>query len=777
MKKSFFTTFIVLFFSFILCWTFVTPTVFAVEPYNVLKDQSPEQAVDTINKSKILYLDGSSLTQWNSMSRDQQINALKTNPNKYLAGDVPNSFWSNPVGNTIAEAKKVASELNPLAALGKVFTNIISSAGVAILGLANLILGLTGQFFDKILEYTVTTDTLYNTIKEPISNAWKILRDLANIAIVFSLLYLAIRTILNGNGFADTKTLAGVLVAAILINFSLFFTTLAFNTSNFVAKSIASQITFSGGDGSQSISANIARMIGTKDAINKLWNNSLFQLDPALQQNELNVAFNDLRSGILAALTMVVLIVILAVAAVLLLYRFFLFTLLMITSPFGLISAFIPWFRGMGKQWWGQLKHQVVYLPAFLLTLYIALLFIGTITSSLTPQTDTVTYFYYFFLTCGFLLMVLILPSKIAGGGSDMMSNVGNYATTKIRALPKRSMQFGGRMAAGGSARVGRELIGKKFANRIGGNTEEKRKLLQTQAQGTGVAAAIARQRLRTSEGLKEKTYDFRNTSYGKDLGIGKGIESWNAGVESKKKVFEERKAKEEKLFGFDKNAKTEENKNAITAAEAVRDAQGATTKLSGEALKSAQIAYTKSIAQGSTATDAEKTIIKEQMEAARKAHEEQSKKLEDEELKVGQLKNKGDMDYLKLVKARNARVWNKMSLTQKAAIEKMEEELNKKWKTEGKYVAPKQKKNSSNNAGNTNNNGGGSGGSSSRSSSGPTVSFGNGGGMNTSSMGGTSTGTVNFGGGSPSMRNANPGTRGIGGSGQGGGLPPPSNP
>ncbi len=744
MKKSFFSTFIVLFFSFIFVFS-IAKSVLAVEAYNPFNTpgMTPEKMVQLINQSPSLYLDASTRSQWNMMNAEQQANAMRTNSSLYLTDeyDIKVNTDAQTTMNPITAAQNAVKTAmdNALSSIGKVFTTLLSAAGVAILGAANLVLGLTGQFFDLIIQYTVTTDTLFNSIKEPVNVAWKILRDVANIAIVFSLLYLAIRTILNGNGFADTKTLAGVLVAAVLINFSLFFVTLAFNTSNFVARSISSQIVFSGSTtvtptttgtpSSQSISANIARMIGTKDAINKLWNQSFGQAGANAANNEWDVAFNDLRSGALAALTMMAIVVIFIIAAVLLLYRFFVFTILMITSPFGLVSAFIPWFKGMGKEWWGQLKHQFIYLPAFMLTLYIALLFIGTITSSLTPQTDTVTYFYYFFLTCGFLLMVLILPSKIAGTGGAFVSGVTNWGTSKLRSIPKRGMQFGGRLAVGGGARLGREVIGKKFANKLGGNTEEKRKALQTKAQGTGVAAAIARQQLRASEGLKAKTYDIRNTGYGKKLGLGAGIQNWNDTVESKKKALEERKKKEEKIFGFDQNAKTEENKNDIVAAEAVRNAQGAVAKKAGEDVKAAQTAYTKAIAANSGATDAEKADAKKKMEDARAIQEKELKALAVHEQKVGELKNKGDSDYLKLVEARNKRVWNRMSLSQKAAIKKMEEELHKKWKEDGKYKAPKEKKTNT---------------------AAPTVNI-SGTGMRsatgTGNLGGsTSTGTVNFG-------------------------------
>ncbi len=733
-----------LFFSFILSFTFAVSVVSAAK--DTFKNMTPEQIVSTINSNPSLYLDPSTRSNWNLMTTEQQTNVIRTTPGSYLTSeyDIQAANSGNPITSTLNEIK--ATLADPFAAVGKFFTNLISSAGVAILAFFNLILGLIGQIFDKILDVTVVTQSLYDSVKAPISDAWKILRDIANIAIVFSLLYLAIKTILNGNGFAETKTLAGVLVAAILINFSLFFTTLAFNTSNFVASTIAQQIVFSGGGDVKSVSGNIQRMIGTQNAIDKLWNNSAFGAIQGVPQSELQVAFNDLRSGILAGLTIMVMAVILLVAAMMLLYRFFIFTILMITSPFGLISYFVPWFKKMGNDWWSQLKKQVIYLPVFMLTMYVALLFIGTLTSSLTPAADTVTYFYYFILTCGFLLMILILPSKVAGGGADMMSNVGNWGVSKIRALPKRSAQFAGRTAVGGTARVSQALIGNKFASALGGNTEEKRKAIQERAQGGGISGLIARQQLRTSESLKNKTYDIRNTTYGKKLGLGAGIESWGNTVESKKKVLADRKEKEEKLFGFDQQAKTQQNQADISLNEAARDAQAQVVKQKQDVLKQASI-----LANTNATTDANGNKVVSSADAAAilKAQEElekEKKELERNELEVGKLKNKGDLDYIKLMRRRQKYSRGRMSLTQRAAHEKLEKELEEKWKKDGKAKEKKKK------------------GNSSSSSPTPTVrvsgsATGPGAGSSTGTSGGTGTINLNFGSGAASGSSTGTGT------------------
>lgn len=725
MKKGFLRTFIVLVFCFVLSFSFSVTHSFAQE----LPDFE-EGSGNEASGALLPPIDGSSdTTQVESSSGivDSTLDFFRNIP---FYGNILQTFegaaegaggaYTESGGSLGATAGGAASGAtnaaigsipgaetaqgiidfakDPGASIQKVLLNMISAAGVAVWAFFGLILGLVGQVFDFVLRYTVTSQTLFNSIRTPINIAWTILRDIANIAIVFSLLYLAIKTILNGNGFADTKTLAGVLVAAVLINFSLFFTTLAFNTSNFVAQRIAEQIQFDGGG---TVSENIAKLSGVKGTIDVLWNKQYGSQGSTLQNvdEEISQAYSDLRAGFLAGLTTLILIVILLVAALLLMYRFFVFTILMISSPFGLISGFIPWFKGAGNQWWGELKKQFIFLPVFMLTLYVSLLFVGTISNSVRGATDLATYVYYFILTCGFLVLILIVPLKVAEGSKGSLSSVTNWGVSKIRNTAKRSAQFGGRVAAGGSARTARLVLGKGVGASVAGN-----KTLQAKAQGTGVGAFLARQAIQKGDSLKNKTYDIRNTDYGKKLGLGNGIESWSKAVETKKKALNDRAEKEKKLYGFND---IKADLSAVNRAEKVRD--------------QAQKDHDKAKAVYITTPTA----------ANKKAYEDAEKELSRTQIEVGKAKNPGAEKYQKNVADRRRnlqwmenvpvmRNWNDRivmvmnhTMVRNTAYTEIKKDLYKKYKTDG--TAKKKKKKGGGGSGS----GSASSGSSSTSSSG----------------------------------------------------------
>ncbi|MEX2052295.1 MAG: hypothetical protein WD991_01190, partial [Candidatus Paceibacterota bacterium] len=68
-----------------------------------------------------------------------------------------------------------------------------------------------------------------------VSEAWAIVRDLSNIFFILILLYVAIQMILGLGGHGGKKMIAQVIVMALLINFSMFFTKVVIDTSNILA--------------------------------------------------------------------------------------------------------------------------------------------------------------------------------------------------------------------------------------------------------------------------------------------------------------------------------------------------------------------------------------------------------------------------------------------------------------------------------------------------------------------------------------------------------------
>ena len=93
------------------------------------------------------------------------------------------------------------------------------------------LLAVAAIFFNSIIAIALSS-VMYTA--DFISKAWAIVRDLANIFFILILLYIAIKIIL-GLGGEVKKMIAHVIIMALLINFSMFFTKVIIDSSNILA--------------------------------------------------------------------------------------------------------------------------------------------------------------------------------------------------------------------------------------------------------------------------------------------------------------------------------------------------------------------------------------------------------------------------------------------------------------------------------------------------------------------------------------------------------------
>ncbi len=96
-----------------------------------------------------------------------------------------------------------------------------------------LILAISANFFNVMI--SIALDSTQYTASF-ISEAWEIVRDMSNIFFILILLYIAFQTILGlGGQNGPKKMIAQVIIMALLINFSMFFTKIVIDSSNILA--------------------------------------------------------------------------------------------------------------------------------------------------------------------------------------------------------------------------------------------------------------------------------------------------------------------------------------------------------------------------------------------------------------------------------------------------------------------------------------------------------------------------------------------------------------
>ncbi len=225
---------------------------------------------------------------------------------------------------------------------------------------ANLFMLGMGYMLDQSISYTLDS-SIYKSVSA-IQVGWTAVRDFSNMFFIFILLYIAIITIL-GMAKSSTKTLvAHVIISALLINFSLFFTQVVIDAGNILAlgfwnKMITQQGTVSGPSASaffmegfrvQTEFDSVTDGTGAKVKITK--------------STEIMIYLGG------AAVSFVAGYVFLA-GAVMMIIRSVTLMILMITSPFAFLSFGLPKRGEFWGKWTGQLVGATFMAPAFIFML------------------------------------------------------------------------------------------------------------------------------------------------------------------------------------------------------------------------------------------------------------------------------------------------------------------------------------------------------------------------------------------------------------------------
>lgn len=498
---------------------------------------------------------------------------------------------SNPVSQdafsgTVNTAVDAIAKIGPVDNVMYIVFKIVTVIQRSITGVA---LGIAGSIFDFVMQFTVRDiRSSFGLFETHITELWKIFRDIGNIIIIFSLLYLAIRTIIDGNGFADRKTLARILIAAIFINFSLFFTKIVFDTSNRVAIEIYNGIDGSGNVDSQGVwfVAEVASSFGLVNNDQSAWQ----QVGSALStaggflpfignSNALDDIVSEIFSGLMISVLSVVAAIIFLIGAIMLVFRFLAFVLLMAISPIGMVGSLIPYLSNYLGFWWRNLWKHAVALPVFMLMFYIAYTFIrGPFSSEINAAHVNILSSDPSLFTAALRMNMFYIMSMILLGLTIFLPmKIGDRASSAAIRSSKAVGRFGANVLARGTAFAGRNSVGAagRYVGNLAKNNESLSRITGATLKkdfsnwGEVVAGASLQKVIRAGNEIgNKKTYDPRNIkvggkTLGQRFGLGKGVENYETIIKLKQKELEEKGKKDAELFGWDK--KTDKEKETIS--------------------------------------------------------------------------------------------------------------------------------------------------------------------------------------------------------------------
>lgn len=400
----------------------------------------------------------------------------------------------------------------------------------------NGIFGLLLQLSGSILNYAINNfvigfaDEYTSSVGVAIDSGWALVRDVMNMVFIFGLLYIGFKIILDSDDSRTRSMLVNLIVAALLVNFSLFITKFVVDVSNSLASTIAISGFAPNGDVGPDGLAKIYTNNGTVERYQVNMSGDLMQrmgISTAFDAN-----FNDTGTrndwGYIfgTALLLIISSFVFAAGGILLIIRYVALNFFILFSPFMFIGwAFPPLARYTSAYWKGFLGR-AFFAPVYFLLLYFSLQIIGALSESrnlssfkdtsygdafLNGNVSVQSSFPFFIVAIIALLASLVTAQKLGADGASTAISMGKNGFNKLQRGTRR---MAGGATFGVGASLGRNTIG-RAANAYG-NSETAKNLASRSAFG--------RIALKGSDKIAGASFDARRVGgLGKAAGIGEG--------------------------------------------------------------------------------------------------------------------------------------------------------------------------------------------------------------------------------------------------------------
>jgi hypothetical protein len=230
------------------------------------------------------------------------------------------------------------------------------------------IASLAASLLDFFVYYSTNSSSYTSDF---ISKGWGIIRDIANIFFIIALLYIAIKTILSLNVSDNKKLISSIIIVALVINFSLFFTQVIIDGSNILAKVFYNQI--------ESIDKNGNPLTATQE-----YKSISVSLVKAYDPQQIISSKEQYDNSVSTFIFITILLIFLtlyaaymfAVVSILFVSRVVSLWICMIFAPLAFASYSFKFELPFGhKEWWDTLLKNAFLAPIFIFFLYIILLF------------------------------------------------------------------------------------------------------------------------------------------------------------------------------------------------------------------------------------------------------------------------------------------------------------------------------------------------------------------------------------------------------------------
>lgn len=337
------------------------------------------------------------------------------------------------------------------------------------------VLKLIIVIFSWFLGFAININNeIFNPSNTFIVGTWQKARDIANLGFVLGIIVIAFGTILRMENYGFKKTLTKLIIAALLVNFSLMICAGFNDLANVATRSIQKDITVDG------ITNKIMQLSGLKD-----FQNQEPGLNKLIGDTGKGVA-TGLAAPIFSIISMIILLITLTTIVIMMFVRYVWVGLLVVLSPLAWLCSIFPATQSLWKKWWSMFIRWIIFAPLMMLFLVFAT------TSSYTGGSQGFTNIGSAFATpiatlgnylifIGLLLGGLIITNSLSLAGSKGAINLATGITMGAGL-------WAARLAARGAGRLGatRPIGGQAMRMATQGRNRF------TQAIGRGVVNATA---------------------------------------------------------------------------------------------------------------------------------------------------------------------------------------------------------------------------------------------------------------------------------------------
>jgi hypothetical protein len=360
---------------------------------------------------------------------------------------------------------------------------------------------LSAKFLDFFIAYSIDSSHYTN---EFITEGWGISRDLANMAFIFILLWTAIQTILSVGGAKTKERIGMIIIVALAINFSLFFTKIFIDAGNTIANVFYNRIEVTA---PPNTSGEEPVVKGEYKSITQALASG-FRPQTILNQTSGATGAEQLLINIAAIGMNILMTFIFLSVAFLFIGRVAGLWIAMIFAPIAFVSAVVP---GLSKQktigwedWFSSLTKLAFMAPVFMFFMYIILRFNKILYTLVGHNTEggasalfnnLLSVFVPFAIIATLLTIAKKKAVEMSGEIGAAMNKYAGMATGAAVGL-----------ATGGAALLGQKYIGGR-AQRMASDTE-----LQSKAAAGDKGA---QRKLALANMVSKSTFDVRKTQLG----------------------------------------------------------------------------------------------------------------------------------------------------------------------------------------------------------------------------------------------------------------------